>query len=253
MEDLKGKSIIVTGACGGIGATAVRVLAGYGMRVLATDLSAEVERLAADLAKEGKDVIGRTVDVCVEGDVAALVDEAVSHFGGLDCAFNNAGIEQRSKPLHELSAEEWNLAIQVDLTGVFFGLKYQVQAMLKSGKGAIVNTASALGQVAIPNAAEYVAAKHGVVGLTRAAATDYSAQGIRVNAVLPGIIETPMISRLVADENFTAYFEQLRVRHPIGRFGRPAEVAEAVAWLLSDKSSFVSGAAISTDGGYTAI
>ena len=125
--------------------------------------------------------------------------------------------------------------------------------MLGTGGGAIVNTASSLGQVAIANAAEYVAAKHGVVGLTRAAAADYGARGVRVNAVLPGIVRTPMIARLSEDPGFSAFFERLRARHPIGRFGEPTEIGQAVAWLLSDAASFMNGAAMAVDGGYLSI
>jgi NAD(P)-dependent dehydrogenase (short-subunit alcohol dehydrogenase family) len=140
----------------------------------------------------------------------------------------------------------------VDLTSVFWCIKYQVIAMLSSGGGAIVNTASSLGQVAIKNAGEYISAKHGVIGLTRAAAADYGARGIRVNAVLPGITLTPMISRLVADENFKPIFDRILERHPIGRFGQPSEIAESVKWLLSGDASFMNGAALAVDGGYLA-
>lgn len=253
MDDLRGKCVIVTGACGGIGMMTVRILTGYGMKVVAADRSREVMDMAADLMAEGLEVSGHVADVGQEEEVARLVGRTLEVHGRLDCAFNNAGIEQRSKPLHELTAKEWDLALRVDLTGVFFGIKHQVMAMQQTGGGSIVNTASALGRVAMPNAAEYVAAKHGVVGLTRAAAADYSLQGIRINAVLPGIVETPMITRLASDERFSDYFGQLRQRHPIGRFGTPAEVAEVVAWLMSDRSSFVTGSAIAADGGYTAI
>jgi NAD(P)-dependent dehydrogenase (short-subunit alcohol dehydrogenase family) len=171
----------------------------------------------------------------------------------LDGAFNNAGLEQCALPLHELSLDQWNRALRIDLTSVFLCVKYQVIAMLKTGGGAIVNTASSLGQVAIANAAEYITAKHGVVGLTRAAAAEYGAKGIRVNAVLPGIVLTPMISRLVADPAFSAFFDKVKERHPLGRFGQPSEIGEAVKWLLSDGASFVNGAAFAVDGGYLAI
>ena len=170
----------------------------------------------------------------------------------MDGAFNNAGLEQCALPLHELTTEQWERALRVDLTSVFWCIKYQVLAMMKTGGGSIVNTASSLGQVAIQNASEYITAKHGVIGLTRAAAADYGSKGIRVNAVLPGIIRTPMISRLTEDERFSAFFEKLKDRHPIGRFGEPAEIGEAVKWLLSDAASFMNGAAMAVDGGYLA-
>ena len=179
--------------------------------------------------------------------------KAVSHFGRLDGAFNNAGIARKNKPLDELTLEEWDRAIRIDLTAVFLCIKYQVKAMLGTGGGAIVNTASSLGQVAIPCASEYVAAKHGVVGLTRAAGADYGARGIRVNAVLPGIIKTPLIERLMGEPSFAALKDRLIARHPMGRFGEPSEVGEAVAWLLSDAASFMNGAAVACDGGYLSI
>ena len=155
--------------------------------------------------------------------------------------------------MHQLTLQQWERALRIDLTSVFLCIKHQVIAMLRSGGGAIVNTASSLGQVAIANASEYVSAKHGVVGLTRAAAAEYGRQGIRVNAVLPGIVMTPMISRLVSDPQFKAFFEKVRERHPIGRFGEPREIGEAVTWLLSDAASFVNGADLAVDGGYLAI
>lgn len=251
---LSGKVVIVTGAAGGIGRDASLVLARAGARLILTDVAAEGgEAAAAAVRGEGGEAVFAAADLASEADVAALVDKAVTHYGRLDGAFNNAGVEQRNKPVDELTLEEWNRAIAIDLTAVFLCIKYQVRAMLKTGGGAIVNTASSLGQVAIPGASEYVAAKHGVVGLTRAAGADYGARGVRVNAVLPGIIETPMIARLSSDPAFSAMFDRLRARHPIGRFGAPAEVGEAVAWLLSDAASFMNGAAVPVDGGYLSI
>ena len=251
---LAGKTIIVTGAGGGIGHASSVVLAMAGAKVIVTDINESAARATVE-AIRSRDLTAEFVpaDLANESDVQHLVEQAVSLYGRLDGAFNNAGIEQCAKPLHELTTEQWERAIRVDLTSVFWCLKYQAIAMLKSGGGAIVNTASSLGQVAIANACEYVACKHGVMGLTRAAAADYGAKGIRVNAVLPGIIRTPMISRLVEDPQFSAFFERLKDRHPIGRFGQPSEVGEAVKWLLSDAASFVNGTTMPVDGGYLAI
>ena len=250
---LSGKSIIVTGAGGGIGRAASVVLATAGANVVVTDIAEENGRATVDAIRStGGNANFFRADLSIEQDVQALVERAVSTYGRLDGAFNNAGLEQCAKPLHELTTEQWERALRVDLTSVFWCLKYQVIAMLRTGGGSIVNTASSLGQVAIANASEYIAAKHGVIGLTRAGAAEYGARGIRVNAVLPGIIRTPMIARLTEDPQFSAFFGRLKERHPIGRFGEPEEVGEAVRWLLSDSASFMNGAALSVDGGYLA-
>lgn len=251
---LEGKVIIVTGAAGGIGEATSRVLSAHGARLVVSDIDREGgEQLAADLASAGGEAIFESADLASSDEIAALVARAESHFGRLDGAFNNAGVEQKNKPLCDLTIEEWNRAIAIDLSAVFLCIKHQVPAMLRSGGGAIVNTASSLGQVAIPNAAEYVAAKHGVIGLTRAAGADYAAQGVRVNAVLPGVTRTPLIARLLDEPSFVAFADILKARHPIGRFGEPREIGEAVAWLLSEAASFMNGAAVACDGGYLSI
>jgi NAD(P)-dependent dehydrogenase (short-subunit alcohol dehydrogenase family) len=251
---LEQKCIIVTGAGGGIGHAASLVLAGAGARVVVSDIAENAGKATVQAieAQDGHAFFVKA-DLSVEDDVKNLVQQAVQHFGRLDGAFNNAGLEQCALPLHELSTPQWERALRVDLTSVFWCMKYQIIAMLERGGGAIVNTASSLGQVAIANASEYISAKHGVVGLTRAAAADYGARGIRVNAVLPGIIKTPMISRLTQDERFSAFFAKLKDRHPIGRFGEPSEIGEAVKWLLSNDASFMNGAAVAVDGGYLSV
>jgi NAD(P)-dependent dehydrogenase (short-subunit alcohol dehydrogenase family) len=251
---LDNKTYIVTGGGGGIGRDASRVLAEAGAHVIVTDIAtASGEETVAAIRSAGLSAGFFKADLASEDEIRALVQHAVGTRGRLDGAFNNAGLEQCALPLHELSLDQWERAIRIDLTSVFLCLKHEIIAMLKSGGGAIVNTASSLGQVAIANASEYIAAKHGVVGLTRAAAAEYARQGIRVNAVLPGIVLTPMISRLVADPAFGAFFDKVKERHPIGRFGEPREIGEAVKWLLSDGASFVNGAAFAVDGGYLAI
>jgi len=254
MSELTQRNIIVTGASGGIGRASVSALATAGARVIVLDRDiAGLEDLVESVLSSGGAIHAIPCDVTDEAAVASAVAEVVSKFGTLHGAFNNAGIEQSHLPLHEISAEAWDRIIKVDLTGVFFCMKHQIRAMLETGGGSIVNTASALGAVAIAAASDYIAAKHGVLGLTKAAAVDYGPHNIRVNAILPGIIETPMILRLSQEDNFANQFQALRERHPIGRFGKPEEVAAAACWLLSDASSFVTGTSLSVDGGYLAI
>ena len=253
-NELRDKVIIVTGAGGGIGRAACLVMAQAGARLVVSDNSEEAGLATLEaIQANGDEAIFVNADLAREGDISGLVASADSAYGRLDGAFNNAGLEQRNKPVAELTLAEWEHAIRIDLTAVFLCIKYQVPAMLRSGGGSIVNTASSLGQVGLANAAEYASAKHGVIGLTRAAGADYSARGVRVNAILPGITRTPMIARLSEDPNFSVMFDRLRARHPIGRFGEPSEIAEAAKWLLSDASSFVNGAAIPVDGGYLSI
>ncbi|MCY1285277.1 2,5-dichloro-2,5-cyclohexadiene-1,4-diol dehydrogenase [compost metagenome] len=253
-QNLEGKTIIVTGAGSGIGRESALLFAQAGARVVVSDIAADGARATVDAIRSFGGVASfEAADLAVEEDVQALVQAAVTTYGRLDGAFNNAGIGQAGKLLHELSTEEWQRALLIDLTSVFWCIKYQVIAMISTGGGAIVNTASSLGQVAIPNASEYVAAKHGVIGLTRAAAADYGAKGVRVNSVLPGIVNTPLVQELVGDPRFATFLEKLKDRHPIGRFGEPNEIGEAARWLLSDAASFVNGASIAVDGGYLAI
>lgn len=252
--ELKDKVIIVTGAASGIGLSSARRIANAGAKVVISDISVDAgESLAEELRSEGANATFIRANVGIEEEVAALIDQTVKTYGRLDGAFNNAGIVQCGKLLHELTTEEWDQAIRVDLSGVFWCIKYEVLAMLDNGGGSIVNTASSLGQVAISNASEYVAAKHGVMGLTRAAAADYGSSGIRTNAIMPGIIQTPVIDSLSQNEDFKSFLVKLKDRHPIGRFGKPEEIGEAATWLLSPAASFVNGATIAVDGGYLAI
>ena len=197
----------------------------------------------------GGEAIFIAADVGKPEDCEALVRGAVEKFGRLDIACNNAGIGGPQAPTADYPLDGWAQVIGINLSGVFYGMKYQLPAMLKNGGGAIVNMASILGAVGFAGAPAYTAAKHGVVGLTQAAALEYSAQGVRINAVGPGFIHTPMISAL---EDNQAVNDMLVAAHPIGRLGRAEEVAELVLWLSSDKASFVTGAYYPVDGGYLA-
>jgi NAD(P)-dependent dehydrogenase (short-subunit alcohol dehydrogenase family) len=247
------KSILVTGGGSGIGRASARIFADSGAHVVVADVDdvggiATVEAIKA----AGREASFFHCDVSVESDVAALVEFAVKTYGRLDGAFNNAGIEMCNKPVHEVTGAEWRKVIDIDLTGVFYCIKHEFLAMKESGGGSIVNAASAAGQRAQGNAADYVSAKFGVVGLTKAAAIDGGPLGIRVNAVCPGLIMTPMAQeRLMVDPVFSQALEGIRQRHHVGRFGETADVAQAVMWLLSDLSSFVTGSPMLVDGGYS--
>lgn len=247
---LDGRVVLVTGGAGGIGTAACTVLAEAGARLVISDIASEAgEAIADGLRAQGHDAIFAPADLSSETAIEGLVGATVAHYGRLDAAFNNAGMEQHNTPIDALTLAQWDSVIRIDLTAVFLCIKHQVRAMLQTGGGAIVNTASGLGQIAIPNAAEYVAAKHGVIGITRAAAADYGARGIRVNAILPGIVRTPMIERLSSEPSFSQHVEKLRMRHLMQRFAEPHEIGEAAKWLLSDGASFVNGIALPVDGG----
>ena len=191
-------------------------------------------------------------DVADEAQVEALVAAAVDKFGRLDGAFNNAGLAQANVLLHDLTATQWRHIQSVNYDGVFFCMKHEIRTMLQTGGGAIVNTSSALGRVAVPRSADYCGSKGGVLGLTKGAAVDYGHQHIRVNAILPGAVDTPMVQALTSDPQFSGLLEKLRTSHPVGRIGLPEEIAAAAVWLLSDQSSFVTGADLAVDGGFLA-
>jgi 2,5-dichloro-2,5-cyclohexadiene-1,4-diol dehydrogenase 1 len=250
---LQNKVVIVTGAASGIGwASAIR-FAELGAHVIAVDRSANVEATAATIVQAGGQAQHVIANISDERQVKAFVDVAMAIKGRLDGAFNNAGVDQASSPLHELSLQEWRRVNEINLDGTFLCIKHEIAAMLQTGGGAIVNTASVLGQVAISLNGAYTAAKHGVVGLTRAAAVEYSRHNIRVNAILPGAIETEMFRQSMSDPAMAPQLEAIKAAHPIGRMAQPVEVADVAAWLLSDASSYVSGAAMPVDGGYTAM
>ena len=248
---LDGKVILLTGGGGGIGSAACTVLSERGARLVVSDIDEDAGESSVELVRRaGGEAIYVKADLQSEAEIESLVAETLAHYGRLDGAFNNAGVEQSNIPLTELRLEQWERALRIDLTAVFLCIKHQVPAMLQSGGGAIVNTASGLGQIAIPKAAEYVSAKHGVVGLTRAAAVELGGRNIRVNSVLPGIVETDLISRLAEQAEFKAFLGRSKDRHLMGRFPTPCEIGEVVAWLLSDHASFVNGPAVPVDCGY---
>jgi NAD(P)-dependent dehydrogenase (short-subunit alcohol dehydrogenase family) len=248
---LEGKVALVTGGASGIGRAAARVFAREGAAVALADVNVEGgERAAREVEEGGGRARFLRADVSSAAEVEALVQGTVAAFGGLDCAFNNAGVEGAAGPIAESTEENWDRVVEINLKGVWLCMKHEVARMLRQGGGAIVNTSSIMGLVACRDNPAYAATKHGVVGLTRSAALDYARSGIRVNAVCPGYVRTPMLERLF--EELPDLEEPVIARHPLGRLAAPEEIAEAVAWLCSDRASFVTGHIMPVDGGYVA-
>jgi len=247
---LQDKVIIVTGAASGIGRAASLCFAEEGAKVVVADISVKGgEETVESIKDTGAEAMFVRCDVSNIVDVRAMVEGTVRAYGRLNCAFNNAGIEGVNAPVADYPDEIWDKAIGVNLIGVYHCMKYEIQAMLKSGGGSIVNNSSILGAVGFANASAYVAAKHGVLGLTKTAALEYATQGIRVNAVCPGFIETPMLERggITTNPELRKLVTDL---HPMKRMGKPEEIAESVIWLFSDAASFVTGTSLFIDGGY---
>jgi NAD(P)-dependent dehydrogenase (short-subunit alcohol dehydrogenase family) len=246
-----GKVAFVTGAASGIGRAAALAFAREGASVVAADVSEQDNQKTGSLIEEqGGRALAVRCDVTRAEDVKTALDKTAEAFGRLDFAFNNAGIEPRKPaPTAEYEEEEWNRIIDTNLRGVFLCMKHEIPLILKQGGGAIVNTSSGAGIIGIKGSPAYTAAKHGVIGLTRAAALDYAAQNIRVNAVCPGYIDTPMMGR------FTGGTPEGRAKviaeEPVGRMGKPEEIAAAVVWLCSDAAAFMVGHAMVMDGGQT--
>ena len=244
MARYEGRVAVVTGGASGIGAAVVRRLAGEGATLVVSDLDADAAaRTAADIGRQGARAIGVAANVADEGAVRALVDRAIAEFGRLDVMVNNAGVSEQPTPIEERSAADWRRVIDVNLTGAFYGVKHAARVMKAGGRGgAIINMASILGHVGFNGAPAYTAAKHGLIGLTRAAALELAPHGIRVVAVSPGFIRTPLIAGLE---------ETVLPLHPVGRLGEAEEVAGLVAYLGSDEAAFLTGAPYLVDGGYT--
>jgi NAD(P)-dependent dehydrogenase (short-subunit alcohol dehydrogenase family) len=247
---LKAKVALVTGASSGIGRATALVFSREGARVVVSDVSVEHgEETASLIRAHGGEAIFVAADVGKPEDGVRLVERAVAHYGRLDVACNNAGIGGPTELTADYPLDGWAQVININLSGVFFGMRVQIAAMLKTGGGSIVNMASVQGAVGGPRSPAYTAAKHGVIGLTQAAAWEYGAKNVRVNAVGPGFIHTPMVTRL--EEN-PAVNAGLIAAHALGRLGRAEEVAELVAWLASDRASFATGGFYPIDGGYLA-
>lgn len=248
-KEFEGKVVHITGGSFGIGKATAIAFAKNGAKVAIVDWVEDNEALNA-IKSIGGEAIFIKCDVSKTEDVKAMIKKTISTFGRLDYAFNNAGIEGSNGITHECTEENWDKTISVNLKGIWLCMKNQIPEMLKQGKGVIINCASIAGLVGYPGLPAYVASKHGIIGLTKSAALEYAKLGIRVNAVCPGAIKTPMIDRITGNKKEVE--EQFAGMEPIGRLGQPEEVANAVLWLCSDEASFVTGHAMAVDGGWVA-
>jgi NAD(P)-dependent dehydrogenase (short-subunit alcohol dehydrogenase family) len=251
MNELKNKVAVITGAASGIGSATAELFAEEGATVLVADVQDDAgQSLVDQLAKAGHCATFVHCDVSSEADVGALIHLALSQYGRIDVLFNNAGVEGDQAPTAEATLENWQRVIDINLKGVFLGLKHGIKAMLQHGGGSIINNASVAGLVGFPNIPAYCASKGGVVQLTRTAALEYATQGIRVNCLCPGVIDTPMVERFT---HGSAEAEAaMSALEPVGRAGQPREVAELALFLASDRSSFLTGAVVPVDGGFVA-
>ncbi len=251
---LKDKVAIITGAASGIGKATAITFGREGAKVMCADVNADgAEAVARQIADTGGEAASVKVDVIVEADVQRMIQDTVARWGRLDVIYNNAGVGV-GNPVTQVSIEEWDRIIDINLRGVFLGTKYAILEMLKTGGGAIVNTASDAGLIGTPMLSAYCASKGGVVMFTKATAAEWARMGIRVNCVCPGVIKTPILDPMLAMSKVAGVTEEalwarMGKAHPIGRIGMPEEVAEAVAWLASDRASFVTGVALPVDGG----
>ncbi|MGE0823968.1 MAG: SDR family oxidoreductase [Candidatus Binatia bacterium] len=244
-----GKVALVTGASSGIGRATALAFARGGAKVVVSDVVVDGGNETVTMIREtGGEATFIKTDVSHAPEVEALVQQTVATYGRLDCAHNNAGVTTPIARVAEVTDRHWDRIMAINLKGVWLCMKYEIPHMLECGGGAIVNTASGAGLVGIAGASAYVASKHGVLGLTKTAALEYATQGIRVNAVCPGVIQTPMVQRLLDRSPDAA--DQMIAGQPIGRLGTPEEIAAAVVWLCSEAASFVTGIAMSVDGGY---
>lgn len=246
----EGKTALVTGAAGGIGRASARLFARHGANVAVADINVAG---AADTVKiieaEGGAALAVEADVADPASVQDMVRATVERFGRLDIAHNNAGIKGADAPVAEMDDDVWRAGVGIMLDGVFYCMKHEIPEMLKVGGGAIVNTSSGAGLIGVPRFANYVAAKHGVIGLTKAAALEYIGQNVRINAVCPGTARSQMVDQWM--QGSAEAEASVAALHPIGRIAEPQEIAEAAVWLASDAASFVVGTALAVDGGYT--
>ena len=251
MKSFQGKVALITGGSSGIGRATAVAFAREGARVVVASRRVKESEETIKLVKgAGSEGLFVKTDVSKEAEVKAMVEKTIKAYGRLDYAFNNAGIEQLPTPLAEQTEETFNQIMNINVKGVWLSMKYEIPQILENGGGAIVNMSSGGGLVGVPGFPIYVASKHAVIGLTKSVALEYAKPGIRINAVAPGVIETDMFERAVKDNEQVR--EYLMTMHPIGRSGKPEEIANAVVWLCSDGASFVTGHTLVVDGGFTA-